>query len=97
MVGINNRAARNRDVDSIQVGHGAQDKKPEHQKPAHAGCLRLGHRFAFAGNLSGVLAQDARQLFSDDLIFAGLQHERAHRKAGPAFAPANHDCRFGIP
>src|SRR5260370_35835973 len=50
-----------------------------------------------APDLSGVLAQDARQLLGDDLIFARLQHERAHDESGPAFAAADDNGRFGIP
>ena len=44
-----------------------------------------------------MLAQDASQLFGDDLVFAGLQHERTHGQPGPAFAAADHDRGLGVP
>ena len=48
MVGINNRSARNRNVDAIEIRHCTQDKEPEDQKPAHSGCCRGRHGYDIA-------------------------------------------------
>ena len=43
MIGVNNRSARNGDVDSVKIRHGAENKQPEHEKPAHPACASRGH------------------------------------------------------
>jgi hypothetical protein len=59
MVGIDDGPARDGDVDAIQIRHGAEDKQPEDQKPAHACYFRRGHGYGVA-ILGGVFLQDMR-------------------------------------
>jgi len=40
MVCIDDRPARDGNVDAVKIGHCAEEKEQEHQKPAHTRCLR---------------------------------------------------------
>src|SRR5882672_4412286 len=52
MVGLSDGPACNRNVDAVEIRHGAQDEQPEHEKPADVTRSRTVHR-------RGVLAHTA--------------------------------------
>src|SRR4029453_19635937 len=64
MVGVSDRASRNRDFHPVQESDPAQDEQPEDKKPTHSACVALNHAvpFTFTVKRANYYAECSRRI-----------------------------------